>query len=581
MKKLTLIFSFFVFTHGYSQSLPIDFEASVTTADFVNFDGGTAIVTNNPSPTGINSSASVAQMVRNGGAIFAGSKILLSDNLNFSVLTVLTMKVYTMAPVGTVVKFKLEGSGTSAEVDALTTTTGEWETLEWIFAGTPNNLNELVFMFDFGNVGDGTEASIFYFDDVEQIIGPPAPIPAILPVDFELDVVSSDFLDFSGGSADVLPNPQMNGINTSNTVGRLVRNGGQFWAGTKLSLANNLDFSSLWHISMKVYTTAPVGTRLKLELEGPSGLSSLDYLTTVSGQWETVSWNFYGQQNDYNKLNFLFDFGNIGNGSANSIFLFDDIQQVAGPAIPDLLPASIPVDFEESVVTSDFTNVFGAITAVIPNPQINTDNPSATVGEFVRSGGAPWAQSKLVLTEFLNFSPLNYIAMKVYTEAPVGTLLKLKVESTASGAANEKNQLTTVSGEWATYYWDFAGDPPVYNVITLMLGYATVNDASANATFLFDDIIQTSTILSDGVGGLSKLDGVYGYPNPANAHFQIMSDNEPIVAIALFDIRGRQVLALNPNNRNVILDLGAVASGLYVARISTPTLVGSMRIVRQ
>lgn len=76
-------------------------------------------------------------------------------------MTKLTMKVYTTAPVGTIVKFKLEGDGPSVDVDATTTVSGSWETLERVFAGTPNNLNEVVFMFDFGNVGDETASSTF------------------------------------------------------------------------------------------------------------------------------------------------------------------------------------------------------------------------------------------------------------------------------------------------------------------------------------------------------------------------------------------------------------------------------------
>jgi len=351
-------------------------------------------------------------------------------------------------------------------------------------------------MFDFGKVGDGSATSTFYFDDIEQVLGPPAPLHATLPIHFESDVVSSDFLSFSGAQASVISNPQKSGINTSNTVCQIVRNGGDFWAGSRLFLDSNLDLSNNWLISMKVFTAAPVGTRIKLELEKAGAKTNLDYLTTVSGEWEIASWNFYGQPNDFNKINFMFDFGKVGDGSATSIFLFDDVQQVSGPAIPDPLPTSLPVDFEQSVVTTDFINLNGAITSVISNPQMDADNPSATVCQFVRSGGPPWAQSKLVLKDFMDYSTQSAISMKVFTDAPVGTLLKLKVESTKAGFANEKNVNTTVSGAWATYSWDFSGDPPVYNVLTFMLGYATPNDASKNATFLFDDIKQTKNLSS-------------------------------------------------------------------------------------
>jgi hypothetical protein len=578
MKKIILLISMFVFSYGFSQSLPINFEGDVTTSDFVDFDGGTGTVIANPFMSGTNMSPTVARIVRDGGATYAGSKILLTDNLDFSILTKLSMKVYTTAPVGTTVKFKLEGSGPSVEVDAITTTSGAWETLEWVFAGTPNNLNEVVFMFDFGNVGDGSVNSTFYFDDVEQVVGPPAPMLVTLPVDFESAVVSSDFLNFAGATASVIPNPQMNGINTSSTVGQIVRDGGQFWAGSKMFLTDVLDFTALWHISMKIYTDAPVNTRMKLELEGPNGTTNLDYLTTVSGEWETISWNFDGLPTEYDGLNFLFDFGNVGDGSATSTFLFDDIEQIQGPALPDPGPADLPVDFEASVVTTDFSNVFGAIATVVPNPQIDSDNPSATVGQFVRSGGQPWAQSKLVLTEFMDYSTLSSISMKVYTEAPVGTLLKFKVESTASGAANEKDVFTTVSGAWETYYWDFAGDPPVYNVVTLMLGYATPNDAGPNATFYFDDMQQTLPVLSIG-DQLSPLDGVYAYPNPASDQMTITSENAAIETVTLFDILGKQVAVLYPNSRNVTINVAEFSQGVYIAKVATPAGIGSIKLV--
>ncbi len=580
MKKITLLLSLFVFSVGFSQSLPIDFEGDVTTSDFVNFDGGIATVTANPSMSGINNSNTVAQIVRDGGATYGGSKILLDDNLDFSVLTKITMKVYTTAPVGTVVKFKLEGTGTAVDVDAFTTVSGAWETLEWVFVGTANDLNEIVFMFDFGNLGDGTASSTFYFDDVEQVMGPTAPVPTSLPIDFESGIVDTDFLSYSGATTSVVTNPQMNGINNSNTVGQVIRDGGDFWASSKVFLTNNLDLSTMWVISMKVYTTAPIGTRIKLEIEGPNGSANLDFLTTVTDDWETASWNFDGKTGDYNKLSFFFDFGNIGDGTASSTFLFDDIQQVVGPAIPDPVATTLPINFEGSVVTSDFINEDGGIATIIPNPQINANNPSATVGQFVRSGGAPWAKSKLALTDFIdNFSTVGSISMKVYTEAPVGTLLKFKIESNVAAFADERNALTTVSGEWATYTWDFTNfDSPIYNVFTLMLGYATPNDASENATFLFDDIEQTVT-LSNGDDFLSGIDGVSGYPNPAKNIFKITSKNRILERITLFDIRGNQVLDLIPNKLEASINVSNFANGIYIAKIATPKGVGSIKLI--
>jgi hypothetical protein len=57
----------------------------------------------------------------------------------------------------------------SGEKNTFTTVTGAWETIELDFTGVTNaNQNKLVLIPDNGNLGDGTSASTFYFDDIVQ-----------------------------------------------------------------------------------------------------------------------------------------------------------------------------------------------------------------------------------------------------------------------------------------------------------------------------------------------------------------------------------------------------------------------------
>ncbi|MBO3118019.1 T9SS type A sorting domain-containing protein [Winogradskyella sp. DF17] len=593
MKHIYSLIILISFYSGFSQSLPINFEGDITTSDFVDFAGGTATVVPNPSLSGINTSSTVGQIVRDGETIFAGSKILLTDNLDFSVLTKISMKVYTTAPAGTVVKLKLENQGAvAADVNVTTTVSGTWETLEWILVGTPNTANEIVFMFDFGNIGDGSSTSTFYFDDVEQVAGPTAPVPTSLPIDFETGIVDTDFLNFNGSIASVISNPQIEGINTSSTVAQVVRNGGDFFAGSQLLLDGPINFTTLSQISMKIYTTAPVGTRIKLEIQGPNALTNLDYITTVSGTWEVASWNFYRQANndegqpiDYNKIQFLFDFGNVGDGTATSTFLFDDIQQVAGATIPEPQPTTLPIDFENnSVVTSDFTDFFGAITSVIPNPKIDQNNPSATVAQLVRSGGAGFMRSKLILTEPLpNMSEFGTISMKVYTEAPVGSILKFKLENIVPNAfGKEADALTTVSGEWATYTWDLSNaDSPIYDVLTFMLGYNGSNDASPSATFLFDDIEIIPNSLSNGPDLSFNIDEIVAFPNPIKDKVTISSKNKSINNITIYNILGKEILQLQPNSLKTNIDISYLDNGIYIAKILTSSGIISLKLLKE
>jgi len=71
-----------------------------------------------------------------------------------------------------------------------------------------------------------------------------------LPLDFELDPASYDFVGFEGADSAIEGNPDMNG-NTSATVMRTIKTeGAQFFAGTLVNLDEAIDFSASNNISI-------------------------------------------------------------------------------------------------------------------------------------------------------------------------------------------------------------------------------------------------------------------------------------------------------------------------------------------
>jgi hypothetical protein len=199
----------------------------------------------------------------------------------------------------------------------------------------------------------------------------------------------------------------------------------------------------------------------------------------------------------------------------------------------------------------------------------------------VRSGGAPWAKSKIILTDNINFTTLSSISMKVFTNAPVGAVLKLKVESLEPGAfADERDAETTISGEWATYTWNFPSDvPPLYSVLSLMLGYTTPNDASENATFLFDDIEQIATTLSVKNEDFLSKEGITSYPNPVKDKLIINSKSNEIKSIYIVDILGKKISSHYPNSTKALINVSELTNGIYFAKISTSLGTGSIKFV--
>ena len=65
-----------------------------------------------------------------------------------------------------------------------------------------------------------------------------------LPINFEDGVVTTeDFIDFNGGNGSVTDNPYVDELNPSDLVGKIIRNGGDVWAGSYIELDNYVDFT--------------------------------------------------------------------------------------------------------------------------------------------------------------------------------------------------------------------------------------------------------------------------------------------------------------------------------------------------
>jgi hypothetical protein len=344
MKKTILSLLTLSISVGFAQvSLPIDFESPVTVGAFDNAIGS---VVANPFMTGINTSNNVGRLVRpvNITSNWAGSRIILSAPLDFSVNPILAVKVYSTQPSGYNIICKFEG-GTPFESSSVTTTSGEWETMYFNFTGqNAGTNNEMLFMFNAGAPGNGAE---YFFDDIELISSIPEESVVALPIDFETPVTVGDF---DGAIGARIANPFATGINTSAFVGQLTRPAGGEFAGSRITLSAPIDFSTNSILSMKVYCTQAIGHPILVKFEGgvPVEVSAV---TTKTSEWETLTFDFTGLDGGTNnQMLFMFNFGNVG---AGEVYYFDDIQLTDGTTDPG-------VSIENNAALSDFT--------VFPNP---------------------------------------------------------------------------------------------------------------------------------------------------------------------------------------------------------------------
>lgn len=408
MKKIyLLILAAFAGIAAWSQvTMPLNFETGTFT--FTNFDGGNATVIDNPQKTGINTSNKVGQMVKGpGGAPWGGAFIDLTSPIDFDAGKTIRVKVYSPRAASKFL-FKVENRTNPGsqfhEVEVSTTLVNQWEDLTINFSGvnTAFSYDRVVVIFERGTVGEGGAGFTFLFDDLRQEGGlPPSTVP-ILPLDFESNTLEYTFVNFDGGAATVIDNPQKTGINTSNRVARLVKNAGAVWAGSLIQLRNPIDFTTNKSFKVKVYSPR-AGARLLLKVENKSdgGISFQDEKqTTQANAWEELTFNFGGINvaNQYQNVVFIFDNGTVGDGTANFTFLVDDVRLVAGstgnPAVAPNVPAPTPPARNPSDVISLFSDAYTpAVTMVradwspggnlVNNITVGTDN----VLELTINGG--------------------------------------------------------------------------------------------------------------------------------------------------------------------------------------------------
>jgi len=379
---IILLVLIFIFNSIFGQiELPINFENNqIKSENFVDFNGGAGYVIYNPEIDDDNPSEYVGAIIRDGGDVWAGSYIELDNYLDFSTNSSINMKVFSPYP-GLMVKFKIEGdigefpSEPATERDAFTTKTEQWELMSWDFSGEASNTyRKLVLMFDFGNLGDGTFASTFYFDDISQTNPSNGLSQMDLPVTFEDPDVYYVLTDFGGnGPSTILETVDGNYARVEKN------NGAETWAGVTIGtgagflndIPINISNTKMFvHVYVSGVEQTGIPIRLKIEnSQDPTQSVETDTFTTVYNDWEIMEFDFLNESEGTQELNtdFIFDkasiFFNFGSSGTQSIVYFFDNVSFGSPL-------------------SNYENTFLSY-RIYPNPFIETINIFGIEGDEI------------------------------------------------------------------------------------------------------------------------------------------------------------------------------------------------------
>ena len=484
-------------------ALPVSFDVANVGYGLVGFGGAedASIVAD---PT--NAANKVAKVVRAAGAeTFAGTTITdtragvqtgLLPKIPFNA-TDTRMSVRVWSPdAGIPVRLKVEDSADpnkSVETEATVTTAAGWQTLTFNFsnhvAATSAlnlgfNYNKATIFFDFGRSKATAVAKTYYFDDLTFVPGAPVVAPTgTLLASFD-EATALTFVGFDGGEGSAIENGPAGG---SGKALKILRSGGQVWAGAKVTVAPPAFSATERTITARVY--APVaGRRFVLKMEGPGVASAeIDATPAVVAGWQTLTWVVTGLDitKSYPDVVFLPNLGTLA-PAAGETYYVDDIRFSGAPAAGGGGGAgSLMVSFDEAPakVFAGFDGGDGSSIDAAPP----AGGATGKALRILRSGGQVWAGAKVTTAAPIFTATDKTITAKVYSPK-AGVPIVLKMEGAGIASAEIQAKQAVVVG-WQTLSWDITGIDITksYPDVVMLPNLGTLGPV-AGESFWFDDI---------------------------------------------------------------------------------------------
>ncbi len=482
--------------------LPIDFDCSSITYDFVTFNGATYSVVENPELSGVNAVASKVGEIINAGIAFEGGAFTLDTPVDFATDKAIKMKLYSTVAVPVLLKF--EGTVAPIETTANHDGTG-WEELTFTFTSS-DQFNTLVLFVD----GPGTTAGTFYVDDIEQVAGMVAD-PCVPETSQSLD--ASDFnltfqtdptasiASFDAGLSWV-DNPDFdNNVNTSCKVGQIDRSGAALFANNQIDFNTKFDFNANAGFKLKVWSPN-AGTNVLVKLEDKTNNAiniEVGAVTSVASGWEELTFDFAsGESGKYDKIILFFEL----NTNTTETYYIDDFRLYTSgggggcPASPagELLSnggfeansgdgacwqlnpggTNIPTVTNTDANTGTYSVKIttGPVPNHVPNIKMERFAPSVTGGKTIEV-----SFKYKITTAFVDGSILEVLA---FSERSVNGAVPHNLGNAAD---------TGTIGSWLTYSQTFVTDTAVDEGLSLLIQATCGGAATCAGEVFIDDVV--------------------------------------------------------------------------------------------
>jgi hypothetical protein len=286
-------------------------------------------------PAGGNGKA--GKIVRLGGEVWAGAKVNTGTPIALTA-TNRTISARVFSPTaGVPMVLKLENAGdagiNTGDMQARETVVVGWQTLTWMVPSDKvgPQYSWVVMLPNLGTRASTDPGETYWFDDIKLEV---APVPAGTTLATFDEATALAFEGFNGAETSSIAAGPAGG---SGNAGRIVRLGGEVWAGAKVNVGSPIALSAGTRIlSARVHSPlAGVPIVLKLENAGDAGINTGDIQAreTVVAGWQTLTWvvpaDKVGPQ--YSWVVMLPNLGTRASTNPGETYHFDDIKLLPGP----------------------------------------------------------------------------------------------------------------------------------------------------------------------------------------------------------------------------------------------------------
>ena len=453
-----------------------DFECQ-RNANYVNGWDSLTVV-NNPSVTGINTSAKVGLYVDPQGPGTEYNNILHTNLNGFDLKTYNYFRMKVWATKAGTLLIKLEDGAPAVEVPVVLTAA---DLNKWIEVGADfsaqafNPFKKLVLFFNAGVAS--TTADVYYIDDLRWTEKPALE-------DFE--TTPKMVWTSTTGTYAAVANPTVNATNNSPNVGRFTRGAtaisvltGALPTGFKVDAASP-------QVNLQVLAPAgSVGQKVKIQLVSAlQGSKEAEATIDSAGTWTNLGFDLSAAVGltDIGSINILF---NSGTAASGAIYYFDNLKlsKLTLNACLTVVPNPRILDDFECQRNGVYGGGSDRLT-VIANPQQGTLNPTDKVGRYADPADE-WSALSIVSTTALNLSKYNQLSMKVFAPR-TGIPMLFKLEGGTSPAKEIWDTVRTANA-WVTFNIDFSSvKANNYKNIAIFFNGSVAN--SGNDIYLIDDI---------------------------------------------------------------------------------------------